>query len=81
MMMVVRFWPGTLACGLRGQSEEQARRDRWKQEPARGPKVSAGAEKDAGEMGATDPGARTVAARVCALLVIYVVPCSWEVGG
>lgn len=81
MMMVVRFWPRTLACGLRGQSEEQARRDRWEQEPTRRPKVSAGAEKDAGEMGATDPGARTVAARVCALLVIYVVPCSWEVGG
>lgn len=70
-------------CGLRGQSEEQARRDRWGQEPARRPKVSsAGAEEDAvGEMGATDPGARTVAARVCALLVICGVQSFWEVVG
>lgn len=67
--VVVRFWSGEPACGLRGPSEEQARRDRWKQRHAGRPKVSAGAERDVGEMGAVDPGARTKATRVCAPLV------------
>lgn len=46
--VVVRFWSGELACGLRGPSEEQERRDRWKQRHAGRPKVSAGAQRDAG---------------------------------
>lgn len=45
--VVVRFWSGELACGLRGPSEEQARRDRWKQRHAGRLKISAGAERDA----------------------------------
>lgn len=81
--VVVRFWSGELAGGLRGPSEEQARRDRWKLRHAGRPKVSAGAERDAGEMGAVDPGARTDAARVCAPLVTAVcsAPGRWTARG
>lgn len=46
--VVVKFWSGELACGLRGPSEEQERRDRWKQRHAGRPKVSAGAQRDVG---------------------------------